>query len=300
VSQFLVIPNFSEGRDPAVVEAIAEALRSVPGVQLLDVEMDPKHHRSVLTAAGEGEALAEAAFRATAKAAELIDLTRHQGDHPRIGATDVIPFVPVGDAPMTEAVALARSLAERIARELGIPTYLYEEAAIRPDRRSLPAIRKGGFEVLREEVGRPERQPDFGPPALHPTAGATVVGARRPLVAFNVNLRTTDLEVAKAIARTVRESSGGLKNVRAIAVDLSDRGMVQVSMNLVDVDTTPIYLAYEFVEREAAQRGVAVAESEIVGLVGLDAMLAVAARHLRLAGFRSEQVVEKRLWGEGR
>lgn len=296
VVRLLAIPNFSEGRRPEVVDQLVAAIESVTGVRVLDREMDADHHRSVITAWGAPEALAEAMFRATRVAADLIDLTRHQGAHPRIGATDVIPFVPVAGAPMDEAVRAARALAERIARELRIPTYLYEEAALRPERRRLPDIRRGGFEALLREVGQAGREPDFGAPQLHPTAGATAVGARKPLVAFNVNLRTTDLGVARQIARTIRESSGVMKHVRAIAVDLSPQGMVQVSMNLVDVERTPIHLAYEFVLREAEAHGVTVHSSEIVGLVELEAMLAVARRYLRLTGFQRGQVLETRLW----
>lgn len=255
------------------------------------------HNRSVITAVGAPEAVSEAAFLATRRAMERIDLTRHQGEHPRMGATDVIPFVPVRDVSMEACVQLARELAERIARELGIPTYLYEEAALRPDRRSLPAVRKGGFEALRDGAIQEEgRQPDFGPGRVHPTAGATAVGARKPLVAFNVNLGTTDMDLAKTIARTVRESSGGMRNVRAIAVDLTRQGKVQISMNLVDTDTTPIFRAFEFVQREAEAWGVCVVESEIVGLVGTKALIDVAQRALRLKTFGLAQVLELRLF----
>ncbi len=291
-----VIPNFSEGRRPDVIEALAEVFRRHPGVTLLDLESDASHNRSVLTAIGEPEAVEDAAFLAAKEGRRLIDLTVHEGEHPRMGATDVIPFVPVRGVTMEEAIAVSRRLAERIARELGIPTYLYEEAATNPARRSLPQIRKGGFEALRDGAIREAgRGPDFGPPDVHPTAGATVVGARKPLVAFNVNLRSTDMELAKRIARTVRESSGGMKNVRAIAVDLTDRGLVQVSMNLVDTDTTPIHRAYEFVQREAMAHGVEVAESELVGLVSARAVLDVFARALRLQAFPPEQLLEMRL-----
>lgn len=291
-----VIPNFSEGRRPEVVERLAGVFSKTPGVMLLDQEMDAMHNRCVITAAGAPDALSDAAFRATALARELIDLTHHQGEHPRMGATDVIPFVPIRGVSMEEAVNLARSLAERIALELEIPTYLYEEAAKNPERRALPVIRKGGFEALRDGAIREKgREPDFGPAEVHKTAGATVVGARKPLVAFNVNLRSTDMGLAKAIAKTVRESSGGMKNVRAIAVDLTAEGKVQVSMNLVDVDTTPIFRAYEFVQREAAAWGVEVEEAEIVGLVGTLPLLEVAKRALRLKAFQPSQILELRL-----
>lgn len=291
-----VIPNFSEGRRDDVVSALADVFRRAQGVTLLDAESDASHNRSVLTAIGEPEAVSEAAFAAVRLAMERIDLNHHQGEHPRMGATDVVPFVPVTGVTMAEAVDLATTLAERIWRELAIPTFLYEEAAKNPGRRSLPAIRKGGFEGLRDgAIREPGREPDFGPTEVHPTAGVTAVGARKPLVAFNVNLKSTDMDLARTIAKAVRESSGGLKNVRAIAVDLTAEGLVQVSMNLVDTETSPIFRAFEFVQREAEARGVVVASSEIVGLVGLSAIADVARRTLRLKDFSARQVLEARL-----
>ena len=227
-----------------------------------------------------------------------IDLNHHQGEHPRIGAMDVLPFLPLDDATMEDAVAAAHELAERLWHELSVPVYFYEEASIGA-KKLLPAIRKGNYEGLREIVREdPSRRPDVGGPELHPTFGASVIGARKPLVAFNVYLSTLDLDIAKRVAKAVRESSGGLKNVRALAIDTTAQGAVQVSMNLVDIEATPIYRAYEFVEREAAQYGVAVSHAEIVGLVPLGAMLAVAERSLRLKGFEAGQVLEVRLMQE--
>ncbi len=289
------IPNFSEGRRPEVVERIAASFRR-PDVFLLDQEMDATHNRAVVTAVGEPDALRQACLDACAVACELIDLTRHQGEHPRMGATDVIPFVPLSGTTQDEAVAQARELAEQIWHTLAIPTYLYEDAARDQNRRLLPAIRKGGFEALRDgAIHEQGRQPDVGGPDVHPTAGATAVGARKPLVAFNVNLATTDLELGKSIAKAVRESSGGLPKVRAMAVDMRARGRVQVSMNLTDTETTPIFQAYEFVAEAARAAGVWVAESEVIGLVGLNALTDVARHALQVEAFSTAQVLENKL-----
>lgn len=291
------VPNFSEGRRKEVVDAIADSVRSVPGTKLLDVEMDANHNRAVVTFIGDRKAVAEAAFRCAEKAVSLIDLTVHRGEHPRIGALDVCPFVPVSGVAMEDCVAIARTVGERIARELGVPVYLYEEAATRPDRRALPDIRKGEFEGLRQEIKtNPDRAPDFGPRELHPTAGASVVGARAPLIAFNVNLGTPDVQVAKKIAQAIRESSGGLKYVRAKGFALKDRGIVQVSMNMVNYKGTPLFRAYELIKAEAERYGVPVVGSEIVGLVPLDAIVDSAGFYLKLENFKVEQILETRLW----
>jgi len=291
------VPNFSEGRRKEVVDAIADAIRSVPGTKLLDVEMDANHNRAVVTFIGDRKAVAEAAFRGAEKAVALIDLTVHKGEHPRIGALDVCPFVPVSGATMEDCVAIARTVGERIARELKVPVYLYEEAATRPDRRALPDIRKGEFEGLREEIKtNPERAPDFGPRQLHPTAGASVVGARAPLIAFNVNLGTPDVQVAKKIAHAIRESSGGLKYVRAKGFALKDRGIVQVSMNMINYKGTPLFRAYELIKAEAERYGVPIVGSEIVGLVPLEAVVDSAGFYLKLENFKVEQILETRLW----
>lgn len=300
MKRFEIVPNFSEGRREAVLDELARCYSGHEGVALLDREADPDHNRGVLTAVGSADDLIEATLAACRVAMREIDLNHHQGGHPRIGALDVLPFLPLEDATMADAVQAAHRLGERLWQELGVPVYYYEEASL-GEKRLLPAIRKGNYEGLREAVRTdPARRPDVGGPELHPTFGASVIGARKPLVAFNVYLRTLDLEIAKRVAKAVRESSGGLRNVRALAIDTSAQGAVQVSMNLVDVEATPIYRAYEFVAHEAAQYGVAVSHAEIVGLVPLAAMLAVAERSLRLEGFDARQVLEVRLMQEAR
>jgi glutamate formiminotransferase/formiminotetrahydrofolate cyclodeaminase len=290
------VPNFSEGRDRAKINEIAQAVTSVPGVMLLHTHSDADHHRSVLTFAGEPEAVLEAAFLSARKAVELIDLNEHRGEHPRIGAIDVIPFIPLEGTSMSECVNLARRAGERIARELEVPVYLYEKAAERPECKNLAHIRRGQFEGLRREILiDPERHPDFGEPRLHPTAGAVAVGARRVLVAFNINLATDDLDVAKKIAAAVRGRDGGLRYVKALAFSLHGRRQTQVSMNLVDVEKTPIFRAYEMVEREAERYGVNICGSEIVGLVPQAALNDCSARYLRFESFHSDLVLETRL-----
>src|SRR3989304_1050850 len=246
------VPNFSEGRRKEVVDRIAAAIARVPGTNLRDTEMDAHHNRAVITFIGGPTAVAEAAFCGAQEAVSLIDLTTHRGEHPRIGALDVCPFIPIAGVTMEDCVAIARAVGDRIARELKVPVYLYEEAATRPDRRALPDIRRGEFEGLREEIKtNPERAPDFGPRQLHPTPGASVVGARAPLIAFNVNLGTPDAQAAKKIAQPIREASGGLKYVRAKGFALKDRGIVQVSMNMINYKGTPLFRAYELIKAEA-------------------------------------------------
>lgn len=287
------IPNFSEGRRPEVVDAIAAAINAVPEATLLDQTLDADHNRSVITFAGPPEAVAEAAFQAVRRAAGLIDMTQHSGQHPRVGATDVLPFVPLGGATLDQCVALARSVGQRIGDELGIPVYLYEAAATRPERAALPNLRKGEYEGLRHTIATdPARAPDFGPAQLG-TAGATIVGARQPLIAYNIYLHTADVEVAKRIAKAVRGSSGGLRGVRALGMLVE--GRAQVSMNLVDFRTTPIHRVVEMVAREAAAYGVLVAESELIGLIPEDALLDAARFYLRLHGMKDEQILERRL-----
>ena len=290
------VPNFSEGRRREVVNAIADAARGVEGVTVLDVELDPNHNRSVLTFVGPPEATAEAAFRTAQKALELIDMNVHRGEHPRIGALDVLPFIPISGVTMTDCVRLARQTGKRIADELGIPVYLYEAAATRPERKALPDLRKGEYEGLREEIRtNPDRAPDFGRPELHPTAGACVVGARPPLIAYNVNLGTKDVKVAKRIARLVREKDGGLPAVRALGFELRDRGLVQVSMNLIDYTRTPPVAAFDTVSAHAQRMGVPVVASEIVGLVPQAALPPDPAGRLRLENFDPKQILENRL-----
>lgn len=287
------VPNFSEGRRQDVVQDIVDAIRSVPGVHVLDVESDADHNRSVVTFVGEPEAALEGAFQGIARAAALIHMEEHRGAHPRMGAADVVPFVPVRGVSMEDCVDLARRLGERVGRELGIPVYLYEEAATRPDRRNLADVRRGEYEGLKEAIRTdPDRAPDFGPAEMGP-AGATAIGARPPLIAFNVYLRTDDVRVAQAIARAVRHSSGGLRYVKALG--LLVEGQAQVSMNLTDYRKTPIARAMEMVRREAARYGVAVARSEVVGLLPAEALLDAAAYYLQLEGFSPAQVLENRL-----
>jgi glutamate formiminotransferase len=291
------VPNFSEGRRPEVVEALRSAIASVRAVRVLDVESDRDHNRSVITFVGDRAAVAEGAFAGAREALARIDLTRHEGAHPRVGALDVLPFVPIEGVSMDDVVALARSVGARIAQELGIPVYLYERAATRPERRALPDLRRGEFEGLRVEIGRdPARRPDFGPPALHPTAGATIVGARPALIAWNVNLRSSDAAVAKRIARRIRERDGGLPAVRAKGFVLRERGIVQVSMNMLDYTVTSLARAYDAIEAEAAKDGVEILESEMIGLVPLDAILDAARAKLRFANLRRDQILEARLW----
>ncbi|HZN12604.1 MAG TPA: glutamate formimidoyltransferase [Blastocatellia bacterium] len=290
------IPNFSEGRDEAKVDELVAAIRAVPGVVVLGRELDADHHRSVITFAGEPEAALEAAVRVAGRAVELIDLGQHSGEHPRMGAIDVLPFVPIKGVSMEDCVRLARRAGERIARELRLPVFLYERAATRPDRVNLADVRRGEFEGLREEIGtNPDRRPDFGEPRAHPTAGAVAVGARPPLIAYNVNLSTDDLGVAKRVARAVRGRDGGLQYVKALGFEIRDRGQVQVSMNLVNYEATPIFRAFEMVRREAERYGVAVAGSEIVGLVPQAALDACGDYYLRLENFSADQILERRL-----
>jgi len=275
------VPNFSEGRDPEVLDALRSAILSVSGVALLDVQADAAHHRSVFTMIGPPEAVAEAAFRAIRVARDRIDLNRHRGEHPRMGAADVVPFVPVQDVSMEQCVDLARRLGERVGRELEIPVFLYARAATRPDRESLPAIRKGEFEGLREQIGKdPAKLPDFGPPRIHPTAGCTAIGARPFLVAYNIYLETSDVGLAHRIAKTIRTSSGGLPAVQAKGFDVG--GQAQVSMNLLDIDVTSPARVFAEVSGQAAASGVAVARSEIVGLIPERAIWDAAARYLKL------------------
>ncbi len=290
------VPNFSEGRDAAKVEAIVEAIRSVPGVFLLDREMDADHNRSVITFVGSPESAAKAALRGVAKAVELIDLTRHQGAHPRIGAADVVPFIPLEGVTLEECVGLARRVGQQIWERLGVPVYLYEAAATRPERRNLENIRRGQFEALREEIATsPERRPDFGEPRLHPTAGATVVGARKFLIAYNILLNTPEVEVAKKVARAVRASSGGLPFVKAMGVELKERRLAQVSMNLTDFEQTPMHQVFQAVESEAARHGAAIVSSEIVGLIPRKALEMAAAANLKLENFSPTLILENRL-----
>lgn len=288
------IANYSEARRPEVVQAIIDAINSVPQVNVLDRHSDQDHNRSVLTFIGPPAAIEEAAFRSIAKAAELINLDHHQGEHPRIGATDVVPFVPISGVTMQECVEIARRLGSRVGSELGVPVYLYEEAATRPERQNLENIRRGQYEGLMQEIAvNPDRAPDFGPAKLGP-AGATVIGARQPLVAFNVYLNTNDLGVAKKIAQALRHSSGGLRYVKALGM-LVD-GRAQVSMNLTNFHSSPLARVVEIIRREAARYGVSVHHSELVGLIPQEALVDAAVWYMQLDQFEPDQILEKRMF----
>ncbi|HTV60250.1 MAG TPA: glutamate formimidoyltransferase [Verrucomicrobiae bacterium] len=290
------VPNFSEGRDTSKIDAIVASLSEVGGVYLLDRESDSDHNRSVVTIAGDPEAVAEAALRGVGKAAELIDLTRHSGAHPRLGATDVLPFIPIEGVTIEDCVALAKKVGREIWSRYRIPVYFYEAAAQRPERANLENIRKGQFEGLREELQRSlDRAPDVGDPALHPSAGATVVGARKFLIAFNINLDTSDVEIAGKIAKSIRYSSGGLRYVKAMGVDLRARNLAQVSINMTDFEHTPLHRVFEMVKREAQRYGASIVGSEIVGLIPKRAIELTADFYLQFESFSPAQVFENRL-----
>src|SRR5919202_2419803 len=290
------VPNFSEGRKGEVVRALVEAVEEVEGALVLGTHVDPDHNRSVITFVAPPEAVVEAAVRVVARAVELIDLNAHAGQHPRMGACDVMPFVPVRGVSVEECVALAHEAGERVWRELGIPVYFYESAARRPERRNLADVRRGGFELLREQIGTvPERAPDVGEPRVHPTAGAVIVGVRPLLIAYNVTLDTRDLSVAKLVARRVRERDGGLLHLKALGFELESRGVVQVSMNLTSYERTNLHQAFEAVRREAEKLGVEVIASEIVGLVPQAALDRAAAHFLKLENYSPDLVLENRI-----
>ena len=290
------VPNFSEGRDAAKVDAIIEAIRSVRGIAILDRELDADHNRSVVTFAGPATAVVEAAYRGVERAIALIDLREHKGVHPRIGACDVVPFVPVEGVTLDDCVRLANELGARLWERLRVPVYLYEAAARRPDRVNLENIRRGQFEGLRDEVRtNPDRRPDFGEGELHPSAGATVVGARKFLIAYNINLNTADVEIAKRIAKAIRFSSGGFRYVKSMGVPLASRNLAQVSMNLTDFEQTPIHRVFEAVRAEAARYGASIVGSEIVGLIPKSALEMTAEWYLQVENFHPSLVLENRL-----
>jgi glutamate formiminotransferase/formiminotetrahydrofolate cyclodeaminase len=290
------VPNFSEGRDPAKVDAIVAAMSSVPGVYVLDREMDADHHRCVITMAGDPDAVGEAAILGTGKAMELIDLTKHTGAHPRVGATDVLPFIPIDGVTIEDCVALARRVGNEIWKRYRIPVFFYEAAATRSDRVNLENVRRGQFEGLREDLKKNhERQPDVGEPKVHPTAGVTVVGARKFLIAYNVNLNTSDISIANKIAKAIRFSSGGFRYVKSMGVELKARKLAQVSINLTDFEQTPMHRVYEMVKREAQRYGVMPVGSEIVGLVPKKAIEMAADFFLQLEDFSPAQVFENKL-----
>jgi len=292
---FECVPNFSEGRRTEVIERIVAPFRRWPGVSLLDQRADRDHNRLVVSLVGEPGPLQEALLESAKAAVALIDMRAHTGEHPRIGAVDVIPFVPIRGVTMPDAIALAREFGARYAAETGVPVYFYEDAALRPERRNLEAVRRGQFEGLREEIGTPERSPDAGGPGLHPSAGATAIGARPFLVAFNVNLATPDVTIARSIARAIRASGGGLSHVKAVGVELRERGLAQVSINITDHERNPLHQVLEAVRKEAESRGVKILESEIYGLVPAAALLDSAAHSLGLAAFDRSQVLDLRL-----
>jgi len=292
------VPNISEGRDAGSIEAIAAAVRSTPGLRLLDVSSDPSHNRSVLTFVGDAPAIragVSALFRA---ALERIDLRGHKGEHPRMGAVDVVPFIPIRGSSVDECVALSREAGAAIAKDFGVPVYLYEDSATSEPRRNLAEIRKGQFEGFAEKMKDPRWAPDFGPAEPHPSAGVVAVGARAFLIAYNINLATKDLAIADRIAKAIRHLSGGFRYVKAMGVELAERGIVQVSINMTNFKKTPLHRVFECVRSEAERHGVAIVGSEIVGLSPAEALYAAAEHYLRLEGFSSEQVLETKLLEE--
>lgn len=288
-------PNFSEGRREEVVKQIMAQAEGVQDVWILDWSMDADHNRSVVTLVGSPEPLLEVLFKMTKKAMELIDMRTHKGEHPRMGATDVIPLVPVMNITMEECVELSKRLGERIGQELNIPVFLYERSATAPHRENLADIRKGEFEGFFEKIKDPRWKPDFGPEEVHPTAGVTAVGAREYLIAFNVNLGTTRIEIAEKIAKAVRHISGGYRYVKAIAVDLKEKGMVQVSMNMTNYKKSPLFRVFETIKREAERYGVPVVGTEIIGMVPMQAMLEVAQFYLQLDDFDMNRIIESKI-----
>ncbi len=290
------VPNFSEGRNLEKIEKIVQPFRGREGVKLLDYQRDEDHNRCVVTVVGEPEPLKAAVLEAMRAAIAGIDMRAHQGQHPRMGAVDVVPFIPVKGVTMKEANELARQVGEAAGQEFNLPIFLYEESATAAHRRNLADIRKGQFEGLPEKIRQPEWKPDFGPAEIHPSAGATAVGARMPLVAYNVNLGTSNLEIANDIARKIRHLSGGLRYCKALGIDLKDRGIVQVSINMTDYTKTALYRAFELVRIEARRWGVPVIGSEIVGLVPMGALIDTAAYYLQLDNFKTEQVLESRIY----
>jgi glutamate formiminotransferase len=289
------IPNVSEGRRADVVDRLADAIRAVPGVRLLDYSSDASHNRSVFTLVGDAAGVKAAALALVEQALAAIDLRTHRGEHPRLGAVDVVPFVPIEGVTMAECVALAKNVGAEVASRFTLPVFLYEEASNDPLRKNLEDIRRGEFEGLAEKMKGPGWAPDFGPAAPHPSAGATIIGARMPLIAYNINLNTDRLDVAKKIAAAIRHSSGGMRYVKAAGFMLEDRRLAQVSMNLTNYEKTPIFRVFEMVKREAERYGVSILESEIVGLVPSAALLSAAEYYLQIQGFSAEQILENKL-----
>ena len=292
------VPNFSEGRRQDVIDAIVNEARKYK-VKILNVHSDADHNRTDVTIIGEPEEVKKAVLDMSLKAVELIDMNKHKGEHPRMGAMDVVPFVPLFNTTMEDCIKLAHEFAKEFSEKAGVPCFLYEEAATRPERKNLADVRRGEFEGLKEEIGKnPEKTPDYGPNKIHPTAGATAVGAREFLIAFNVNLATNDVEIAKKIAKAVRHSSGGYRYVKAMGFEIKEKGIVQVSMNMTNYKKTPLFRVFETIKREAERYGTHVLSSEIIGMVPLDAIVDVASFYLQLDDFDSKQIIEKRLLEE--
>ncbi len=290
------VPNFSEGRNSKNIEKIVAPFRGKKGVKLLDYQTDRDHNRMVITVVGEPDALKTAVIAAMGCAIEVIDMRTHQGQHPRMGAIDVVPFIPIKNVHMEEAIAFSKEVAKKAAQKYSLPVYLYEKSASRPERQNLTNIRKGQYEGMIEKIKQAKWKPDFGPAKIHPAAGVTAIGARTPLVAYNVNLDSGNLEIANEIAKKVRHISGGLRYCKGIGIELKDRGLVQVSMNLTDYSKTALYRAFELIKVEARRYGVNVIGSEIVGLVPMEALIDAAAYYLGLEDFSMEQVLESRIW----
>ena len=289
------VPNFSEGRNSEKIEMIVNSFRGKEGVKLLDYQSDMDHNRMVVTVVGEPVPLKTALIEAMGSAIEVIDMTKHKGQHPRMGAIDVVPFIPVKNVSMTEAVDISRKVAKEVYEKYNLPVFLYEESAGRPERRNLADIRKGQFEAMADKIKQPEWKPDFGPAEIHPTAGVTAVGARMPLVAFNVNLDTDDIKIANDIAKKVRHISGGLRYCKGIGIELKERGIVQVSMNMTDYTKTALYRSFELIKTEAKRYDVNVVGSEIIGLVPMEALMDTAVYYLGIENFSMEQVLEARI-----
>jgi glutamate formiminotransferase len=290
------VPNFSEGCNPENIEKIVEPFRGKKGVKLLDYQTDEDHNRMVVTVVGEPDALKATVIEAVGCAIDVIDMRSHQGQHPRMGATDVVPFIPIKNVSMEEAIEFSKEVAKEVAQKYSLPIFLYETSASRPARQNLAHIRKGQFEAMAEKIKQPQWKPDFGPQKIHLSAGVTAMGARMPLVAYNVNLDSSRIEIADEIARKVRHISGGLRYCKGIGIELKDRGLVQVSMNMTDYTRTALYRAFELIKVEARRYGVNVIGSEIVGLVPMAAMMDTAAYYLGLEDFSMEQVLEARIW----
>ena len=290
------VPNFSEGRDLEIIEKIVDPFRKTDGVKLLDYQTDEDHNRSVVTVVGEPEPLKKAVIESMGIAIDLIDMTTHSGQHPRMGAIDVVPFIPVKNITVDEAIEVSKAVAQQVANTFGLPIFLYEQSAANPGRQNLATIRKGQFEGMAEKIKAPDWKPDYGPAEIHPTAGVTAMGARMPLVAYNVNLDTGDIEIANQIAKRVRHISGGLRYCKGIGIELKDRGIVQVSLNMTDYTRTALYRVFELIKIEAQRWGVNVIGSEVIGLVPMQALIDCAEYYLGIENFSMEQVLEARIY----